>query len=189
MVRCFPFVVTLHCSWHFVNTWGAVKILMPGSHTQRFKFNWSGMELRLKVGCRDSLLTLMCNERESPTRTCGGPHRQVFQPLSLVLTSLEVGRRQRSSKITSHRTHKSGANPSHHQSYLSLFGFSHNMLRTPLGHHFSSQMPPSSHQLVMISGRMQTIKLGRKESTFHYQSPKCLTPWSNCLLSSPDSHG
>lgn len=59
------------------------------------------------------------------------------------------------------------------------------MFRTPPSHHFSSQMPPSSHQLVMISGQMQTIKLGRKESTFHYQSPKRLPPWSNCLLSSP----
>lgn len=143
------------------------------------------MEPWVKGGCRDSRLTLMCNEGESPSRTCGGPHRQVFQPLSLVLTFLKVERRQHSSKITSHRTHKSETNPSLHQSYLSLLGFSHNMLRTPLGHHFSSQMPPRSHQLVMISGQMQTIKWGRKESTFHYQSPKWLTPWSNCLLSSP----
>lgn len=186
MIRCFPFVVALNLSWHFGNTWGAVKILRPRSHTQRFKFYWSGMEPRAKGGCWDSQLTLMCNAGESPSRTCGGPHRQVFQPLSLVLT---VGRRQCNSKITSHRTHKSGANPSHHRSYLSLLGFSHNMLRTPLGHHFSSQMPPSSHQLVMISGQMQTIKLGSKESTFHYQSPKWLTPLSNCLLRSPDSHG
>lgn len=124
-------------------------------------------------------------------------HHHVFQPLSRFPTSLKEESRQHSSKISSQRTHKSrGKPPSPPKELKNLLSIrflprtlSHHVLRTPLGHRFSSQMPPTSHQLVMISGQMQTIKLGRKESTSHYQSPKWLTPWSNCLLSSPDSCG
>lgn len=123
-------------------------------------------------------------------------HQQVSQPLSRVLTFLKEESRQHSSKISSQRTRKSRRNPPSPSKLLrtlSSLGFSQEpspIMCCEL--HWvtaSSQMPPSSHQLVMISGQMQTIKLGRKESTFHYQSPKWLTPWSNCLLSSPDSCG